>query len=88
MDDNKIKWGTDEWYLYHHIKNEKPIIPLILLTYFLAICNGGIWWIILIWGWYFHWAHKSNEELDNDIYILFKRELMRQSREKRNQNKK
>lgn len=64
-----MKRGSSEWYLYHHIKNEEPIIPLIVLSCFLAICHGGIFIIILIWAYYFSWAKANNEKLNNDPYI-------------------
>lgn len=65
-----IKYGTHEWYLYHHIRNEDPIIPLILLSCFLVICYQGIPTIIFIWTIYFLWAKKNNNELNHDPEVL------------------
>ena len=74
MPDYEIKYGTPEWYLYHHYKNEAPVVPLILLSCFLFICKGGLVWIMLVWGIYFSWASKNNIELDNDPEVLRKRQ--------------
>ena len=70
-----IKYGTREWYLYHHIKNEDPIIPLVVLSCFLVICKGGIPTIIVIWIIYFKWASNNNRMLDNDPEILRSRQV-------------
>ena len=80
--DYKIKYGTHEWYLYHNRKNEDPIIPLILLSCFLFICKGGIATIILIWAYYFHWAHENNEELNRDPEILLSRKYCKEFKER------
>lgn len=78
--DYKIEYGSSEWYLYHDYDNEKPIIPLILLSCFLFICKGGIIWLGLIWGKYFIWAHENNEKLNKDPEILEKRRIWIESR--------
>ena len=76
-----MKYGDDEWYLYHHIDNEKPIIPLVLLSLFLFICKGGIFLIILIWYIYFAWADNNNEKLNRDPNVLKRRELINKAKE-------
>ena len=84
-----IKYGTFEWYLYHDRSNEDPIIPLVLVSAFLSICNGGFLCIIIIWCFYFSWAHKNNVALDKDPYILGYRKAFRDGWEKRRlENKK
>jgi len=76
MPDYKIEYGSREWRLYHDPDNEKPVIPLILLSCFLFICKGGILLIILVWVWYFSWAHKNNKKLDNDPKVLESRRTL------------
>ncbi len=68
-----MKYGSDEWYLYHNKMNEEPIIPLIVLSCFLAFIKSGILWIIIVWYLYFKWASKNNEELNNDPEIIERR---------------
>lgn len=74
MPDYKIERGSREWYLYHHFDNEKPIIPLIVLSCFFLICNGGTLMLLITWGFYFAWASANNQKLDNDPEILKQRE--------------
>jgi hypothetical protein len=87
MPDYEIKRGSYEWYLYHHIKNEEPIIPLIVLSCFFLICNGGFIMLLLAWGFYFNWASNNNKELDNDPEILKKREKCKSMHEYLKNNK-
>lgn len=75
-----MKYGDNEWYLYHHINNEKPIIPLVLLSLFLIFCYGGIFWIILIWYIYFAWANNNNEKLNNDPNVLKRRQYVNEAK--------
>ena len=82
MNDNKIKYGTREWYLYHHVKNEEPVIPLILISCFLFICKGGIFNVIVVWIWYATWAHKNNDMLNNDPEVLRERESYKKYKRK------
>ena len=82
MPDYKIEYGSPEWYLYHHYKNEEPIIPLIVLSCFFLICSGGFLWLLITWGWYFSWASKNNRELDNDPDVLYHRESWKKLNEK------
>lgn len=79
-----MKRGDREWYLYHHIDNEKPIIPLILLSCFLFICHNGIVWISITWICYFTWASKNNRKLDNDPEIQQARRICKESKERLN----
>lgn len=87
MPNYEIEYGSEEWYLYHHFKNEKPVFPLILLSIFLLICRGGQLWIIIIWIYYFSWASKNNRELDNDLEVLKDREGWRRIHERLNKSK-
>ncbi|MBQ8518515.1 MAG: hypothetical protein IJ455_02770 [Agathobacter sp.] len=78
--DHEIKYGDDESYLYHHIDNEKPIIPLIALSCFLFICNNGLAMILIVWVIYFVWADNNNKKLDRDPNVLKRREYIKQAR--------
>ena len=77
-----MKYGTNEWYLYHDKKNEEPVIPLIVISFFVFFIKLGILWVIFIWCCYFKWASENNKKLDNDpeirerrwIYIKLRRE--------------
>lgn len=80
---NEMKYGSHEWYLYHNRKNEDPIIPLIVLSCFLLICKEGIPTIILIWTVYFIWASKNNRELDRDPEILYRRQCCEEFKKKK-----
>jgi hypothetical protein len=80
MPDYKIERGSREWYLYHHYKNEEPVIPLIALSCFFLICKGGMLMILLVWGFYFNWASDNNKELDNDPEVLKSREAYKRAR--------
>ena len=80
--DYKIEYGTEEWYLYHAWENEKPIIPLILATCFLVICNGGGLVITIMWIYYFLWSSGNNRKLDNDPEVQEKRRIYKEVRNK------
>lgn len=80
--DYEIEYGSREWYLYHHYKNEKPVIPLILLSCFLMICKGGIWCVIVVWIIYFSWCRENNRILDNDPATLERRRLVMEAKER------
>lgn len=84
INDYKIEYGSKEWYLYHAWENEKPVIPLILLSCFLLICRGGELIIFLVWWKYFSWAHNNNKKLNCDPEILRQREAMKKYRNKFN----
>lgn len=68
------KRGNEEWYLYHSIKNEDALIPVILVSVLTFFMHHG--WIIsiAIWIGYFIYCSNNNEELDNDEYISQKRQ--------------
>lgn len=79
-----MKYGSREWYLYHNKKNEDPIIPLIVISFFVFFIKLGILWVGFIWLCYFLWAKRNNEELNNDPEVLRARqniiELRRQGK--------
>lgn len=75
-----MKYGDEEWYLYHHIDNEKPIIPLVLLSLFLFICKNGIGLIIIIWWIYSIWAENNNKKLNNDPNVLRRRKYIKEAK--------
>jgi hypothetical protein len=87
MPDYEIKRGSHEWYLYHHYKNEEPVIPLIALSCFFLICRGGTLMLLITWGLYFSWASSNNKDLDNDPEILKKREACKSVHEYLKNNK-
>lgn len=77
---HNLKHVTGEWYLYHHIKNENAMLPVIVgsfLTLFLK--GGGPIMSIGIWVWYSLYCHSNNEILNNDPEILKERELWMKS---------
>lgn len=70
-----MEYGSNEWYLYHHPANEKPIPTLIGLSIFLSITVAGIPAAIVLWIEYFIWAHRNNKALDKDPQVLMMREM-------------
>ena len=82
-----MKYGSHEWYLYHAIENEGPVLPLIMLSAFLLICKGGIIAITIIWILYFSWAHDNNEKLNHDPKILEARKTYINIRNRENNRK-
>ena len=77
---NKITRNDPEWYLYHHIKNEDALIPVIVFSCLSLFINGGTILFFCIWGWYFSYCNKNNRALDNDPYIRKKRESYKRIR--------
>jgi hypothetical protein len=65
-----MKYGSNEWYLYHDKKNEEPVIPLIVISFFVFFIKLGVFYVILIWVMYFSWAKENNKKLDNDPEII------------------
>ena len=65
-----MKYGTHEWYLYHAWENEKPIIPLAVISFFVFFIKLGLFYVILIWIMYFLWARENNRKLDSDPKVL------------------
>ena len=68
-----MKYGTDEWYLYHNKDNEKPIIPLIVISCMVFFIKLGIFWVAFIWWCYYLWAKSNNKKLDNDPEVIERR---------------
>lgn len=80
----EVKRNDPDWYLYHHIKNEDALIPVIIASFLSFFCNGGGWLVsICIWIWYFMYCHKNNNKLDNDPYIIKERQAYIELRLKR-----
>lgn len=78
-----IKKGDYDYYLYHSIKNENALIPVIVFSFLVFFVRNG-WLISLcIWIWYFNYCNKNNRELDNNPIILKKREAAKRQRAKR-----
>ena len=65
-----MKYGSSEWYLYHAWENEKPIIPLIVISCMVFFIKLGILWVGFIWFCYFLWAKENNRKLDNDPEVI------------------
>lgn len=84
----EVKRNTDEWYLYHHIKNEDALIPVIIFSFLGLFCNGGSILFFIIWGWYFSYCYKNNRELDNRPDIIREREIYKQVKLKNVRKKK
>lgn len=76
----EVKRNSSEWYLYHHIKNEDALIPVIIFSFLGLFINGGSLLFFIIWGWYISYCYKNNRELDNDPYIQKKREIWKQEK--------
>lgn len=71
---HSLKYITGEWYLWHSIKNENAIIPVIVLSFLFIFCKvGGLIVSIGIWIWYFCYCNKNNDALNNDPQILLER---------------
>lgn len=75
-----IKRSDHEWYLYHSIKNEDALIPVIVGSFISLFLKGGGLLSIGIWIWYFNYCKKNNDALNNDPIILRKRELALKAR--------
>ena len=72
----KLKKITGEWYLYHHIKNENALIPVIVSSVLCLFLNGGGSIVSIgIWVWYFYYCQKNNERLNNDPEVLYERAM-------------
>lgn len=86
MTKDSLKNITGEWYLYHSIKNENALIPVIIGSFLMLFGKGGGWLVSIgIWVWYFYYCCKNDEELNNDIDILIKRAWWIQKRKEQGQ---
>ena len=81
-----MEYGTYEWYLYHDKKNEEPVIPLIIISFFVFFIKLGIFYVMLIWTMYFLWARENNRKLDNDPEIIEQRMIYNKLRNRENNN--
>lgn len=77
---NKITRDDHEWYLYHSIKNEDALIPVIVFSIIGLFLKGGVLLFLCIWIWYFSYCNKNNRALDNDPYIQKEREICKKVR--------
>lgn len=81
IDKHTLKHVTGEWYLWHHIKNEDALIPVIISSFLTLFCKGGGEIVsICIWVWYFYHCAQNNEKLNNDPEIVREREWWLQKR--------
>lgn len=69
---------TREWYLYHSYKNEGVILYAIFASCLFVFFNDALWFLLLIWGYYFYYCSKNNEELNTNSEILSDRERWKQ----------
>ena len=59
---------------YHHPKN-KEILPIVLFFgVVFIIFKNPLFYEILLWGWYYSYCSKNNQKLNNDPYILKRRQ--------------
>ena len=79
----EVKRNTAEWYLYHHIKNEDALIPVVVFSILGLFIKGGSILFICIWGWYLSYCYKNNRELDNRPDIIREREIYKSVKLKR-----
>ena len=64
-----------EWYLWHSIKNENALLPVIVISFFAFFMYNG-WLISLcIWIWFAIYCKNNNEKLNNNQEILREREI-------------
>jgi hypothetical protein len=78
----QMKRITGEWYLYHNIKNENALLPVIILSCITFFFKSGLLISIGIWIWYYFYCEKNNAELDKDPKILKEREWWIESHKK------
>lgn len=71
----EVRRGTSEWYLYHSIKNEDALLPVIALSVVILFVPGGIVGDIIIWIYYYFYCKANNAALDRDPQIQRERTM-------------
>lgn len=73
---------TREWYLWHNIKNENALLPVIVISCLVIFLHNGILYSACIWLWYANYCSNNNEKLNRDPKILKEREFWIESHRK------
>lgn len=71
----EVRRGTSEWYLYHSIKNEDALLPVIALSIIILFVPGGIVGDIVIWILYYLYCESNNAALNRDPEIQKQRAM-------------
>jgi len=70
------KIDKDIYATYHSPKNKEVLPIFIFFGAFALICNGMLLYEMIIWGIYYWYCNKNNEELNNNQKNLEKREYL------------
>lgn len=81
------EWERQKKRLHHSYKNENALPWVIIGSFLLFFCKGGISLIALLWLWYSSYCDKNNKALNNDPDVLRTREIVKELEEKKENNK-
>ena len=76
-----LRRGDDDYYLYHSYKNEKALIYVIVISFLVFFVKMGFVCSIGVWLLYYLYCERNNAKLNNDPYILKRRESVRRMQE-------
>lgn len=69
-----IKPDSEEWYLYHSVKNKKlPYSTMVTATVIFFFIKGGLVVLLLMWLLVAAWCYENNKELNENPWIVEKR---------------
>lgn len=64
-----------EIYDTYYSKKNKEILPIVIfLSAIFIIFKGGLFYEIILWGWYISYCDKNNQALRNDKANIKKQE--------------